>query len=207
MRYLFFVLCLAFAAFGSATAQQVDKAAVKARINRAAMEMKSMECDFVQTKHLKLLSDKMVSKGRMYYQQKNRLRWEYTAPHKYVFILNDTKVSIHNGERNDVIDTNQNKVFKEIARVMMNSVVGKCLNDEREYKVEINANTSEWIAALTPLRKNMKQMFTSIVLHFDRQRAWVTKVELTEKNNDRTIIELKNVKTNHAISPNLFDIR
>ena len=62
MRYLFFVLCLAFAAFGSATAQQVDKAAVKARINRAAMEMKSMECDFVQTKHLKLLSDKMVSK-------------------------------------------------------------------------------------------------------------------------------------------------
>lgn len=192
---------------GSVLAQQVDKTAVKAKINRAAMEMKSMECDFVQTKHLKLLSDKMVSKGRMYYQQKNRLRWEYTAPHKYVFILNDTKVSINNGDRNDIIDTNQNKVFKEIARVMMNSVVGKCLNDEREYKVDITAGAYEWIARLTPLRKNMKQMFTSIVLHFDKQRALVTKVELTEKNNDRTVIELKNVKTNHAISPSLFDIR
>ena len=149
----------------------------------------------------------MVSKGRMYYQQKNRLRWEYTAPHKYVFILNDTKVGIRNGDRNDVIDTDQNKVFKEIARVMMNSVVGKCLNDEREYKVDITADNSEWIARLNPLRKNMKQMFTSIVLHFDRQRALVTKVELTEKNKDRTVIELKNVKTNHAISQTLFDIR
>ena len=90
---------------------------------------------------------------------------------------------------------------------MMNSVVGKCLNDEREYKVDITASVSEWVAKLTPLRKNMKQMFTSIVLHFDRQRALVTKVELTEKNNDRTVIELKNVKTNHAISQSLFDIR
>ena len=207
IRRIRLFLCLVFACYACATAQQVDKAAVKARINRAAMEMKSMECDFVQTKHLKLLSDKMVSKGKMYYQQKNRLRWEYTSPHKYVFILNNTKVSIHNGDRNDVIDTNQNKVFKEIARVMMNSVVGKCLNDEREYKVDITVNTSEWVAKLTPLRKNMKQMFTSIVLHFDRQRALVTKVELTEKNNDRTVIELKNVKTNHAISPSLFDIR
>ena len=190
--------------FTPMASQQVEQAAVRARVNRTAMEMKSLECDFVQTKHLKMLSDKMVSKGRMYYQQKSKLRWEYTSPKKYVFILNDTKVRIINGSRNDVIDTNQSKVFKEIARVMMNSVVGKCLNDDKEYKVDITASGSDWIATLTPQRKNMKQLFKKIVIHFDKQRAMVNRVELLEKNDDRTVIELKNAKTNHAISPAIF---
>lgn len=201
-----FLLFTLFAWMGVACAQQVDKEAVRKKVNRTAMEMKSMECDFVQTKHLKMLSDKMVSNGRMYYQQKNKLRWEYTSPKKYLFVLNDTKVRIKNGDRNDVVDTNQNKVFKEIARIMMNSVVGKCLNDDKEYKVDISASGSDWIATLSPLRKNMRQLFKRIVIHFDKQRAVVSRVELLEKNDDRTVIELKNVKTNHAISPNLFAV-
>ena len=206
MRKILYIWIVLLLAFSNMSAQQVDKAAVKAKVNRAAMEMKSMECDFVQTKHLKMLSDKMVSKGRMYYQQKNKLRWEYTSPKKYVFVLNDTKVRIKNGNRTDVVDTNQNKVFKEIARIMMNSVVGKCLNDDKEYKVDISASGSDWIATLSPLRKNMRQLFKRIVIHFDKQRAVVSRVELLEKNDDRTVIELKNVKTNHAISPNLFAV-
>jgi outer membrane lipoprotein carrier protein len=206
MRKLLYILTVLLLGLSDVEAQQVDKAAVKAKVNRTAMEMKSLECDFIQTKHLKMLSDKMVSKGRMWYQQKNKLRWEYTSPQKYVFVLNTTKVRIETGGRNDVIDTNQNKVFKEIARIMMNSVVGKCLNDDKEYKVDISTSGSDWMATLTPQRKNMKQFFKKIIIHFDQRRALVNRVELLEKNDDRTVIELKNVKTNHAISPSLFAV-
>ena len=47
MRRILLTVFLMLSVIGSALAQQVDKAAVKAKINRAAMEMKSMECDFV----------------------------------------------------------------------------------------------------------------------------------------------------------------
>lgn len=196
------MMCLAL----TLSAQTQSKEAIRAKINKAAQEMRTMQCDFTQTKYSKMLNDQMVSKGRMCYKQKNMLRWEYVSPYTYTFILNDTQVLLKNEHRNDVIDTKQNKMFKEIARIMMNSVIGKCL-DDKEYKVELFPEAGEWVARLTPLKKNMKQMFQKIILHFDMKKAWVTKVELQEKKGDRTVIVLKNVRTNHEIDNKMFSVR
>lgn len=167
--------------------------------------MKTLQCDFVQTKHLKMLNDKMVSRGKMYYSQSNRLRWEYVTPYTYTFILNNDKVLLKNKKRSDVIDVRQNKVFREIARMMMNSVVGDCLNDSKSFKNSISDRGGEWIATLVPLRKEMKQLFQTIFLHFNKKQGVVTSVEMVEKNGDRTIIELKNIKKNETIANNIFD--
>ena len=175
-------------------------------IQQAAAAVKTMQCDFVQTKQLKLLSDKMVSRGRMYYQQPNRLRWEYTSPYTYTFLLNDQKVLLKNSRRQDVIDVRQNKLFREIARIMMNSVVGQSLSDDKDFRTTIRTTPSEWVATLEPQRKDLRQMFQQIILHFSRQQKMVTQVELVEKKGDRTVIELKNVKTNAPIAPALFAV-
>ena len=162
--------------------------------------MKTMQCDFVQTKYLRMLNDKMVSTGKMYYQQSDKLRWEYTSPYTYAFVLNGSKVLISKGSRSDVINVNQSKFFKEIARIMMNSVVGKALNDKRDFKVSISATSSEYVATLIP----QQQMFQKIILHFNRQQAMVAKVELIEKRGDRTVIEMKHVKVNSPINAKTF---
>ena len=204
-RYLFSILLLCSAHIY--LMGQPQEAQIKQKISQVAATMKTMQCDFVQTKHLKMLNDEMVSKGRMYYQQGNRLRWEYTSPYTYTFIINDDKVLLKNSQRNDVIDVNKNKLFKEIARIMMNSVVGNCLNDEKNFKSSLSVSGGAWVATLLPQRKDMKQMFQKIVLHFSQKQAMVTQVELIEKNGDRTIIDLKNIRTNEAISTNMFTIR
>lgn len=191
----------------SASAQQkIDEAKVKQQINAVASSMKSMQCDFVQTKYVKMLNEKMVSRGKMYYQQSNKLRWEYTTPYSYVFVLNGAKVLISKGKRNDVINVNQSKMFKEIARIMMNSVVGKCLTDKKDFKVSLAGTTSEYVATLYPQQKQMQQMFQKIVLHFSKAKSTVSTVELIEKKGDRTIIQLQNVKTNGAINTKVFNI-
>lgn len=186
--------------------QKVDEAKVKQQINDVASSMKTMQCDFVQTKYLKMLNDKMVSKGKMYYQQSNKLRWEYTSPYTYTFVLNASKILISKGKRNDVINVNQSKIFKEIARIMMNSVVGKCLTDTKDFKVNIVSTATEYVATLYPQQKQMQQMFQKIILHFNRQKSIVSTVELIEKKGDRTIIELKNVKTNAPINAKMFTV-
>ena len=53
---------------------------------------------------------------------------------------------------------------------------------------------------------NWKQMFQKIILHFNKQNSTVSKVELIEKKGDRTIIELKNVKSNAPINAKVFGI-
>ena len=188
------------------SAQKVNEAKVKQQINAVASKMKTMQCDFVQTKYLKMLNDKMVSRGKMYYQQSNKLRWEYTYPYTYTFVLNGSRVLISKGKRNDVINVNQSKFFKEIARIMMNSVVGKCLTDSKDFKVSLTGASAEYVATLYPQQKQMKQMFQKIILHFNKQKSTVSKVELIEKKGDRTIIELKNVKSNAPINAKVFGI-
>ncbi len=187
-------------------AQNAEEQKIIRQINAVASSMKTMQCDFVQTKTIKMLNDKMVSKGKMYYQQSDKLRWEYTSPYTYTFVLNGSKVLISKGKRNDVINVDQSKFFKEIARIMMNSVVGKCLTDTKDFKTSIQTTTAEYIATLLPQQKQMKQMFQKINLHFNRQKSVVTTVELIEKNGDRTVIELKNIKTNSAINAKVFSI-
>ncbi len=205
-RILVFLTALCLSVTFAAAQQKVDAAKVKQQINAVASSLKSMQCDFVQTKYLKMLNDKMVSKGKMYYRQSNQLRWQYTSPYAYTFVLNGSKVLISKDKRNDVIDVNRNKMFREIARIMMNSVVGKCLTDSKDFKVAVTATSTEYVATLLPQQKQMRQMFQKIILHFDRQRSTVSTVELIEKNADRTVIELKNVKTNVPLQASLFAV-
>lgn len=204
-RVLFFLMALCLCLL-NLSAQKVNEAKVKQQINVVASKMKTMQCDFVQTKYLKMLNDKMVSRGKMYYQQSNKLRWEYTYPYTYTFVLNGSRVLISKGKRKDVINVNQSKFFKEIARIMMNSVVGKCLTDSKDFKVSLTGASAEYVATLYPQQKQMKQMFQKIILHFNKQNSTVSKVELIEKKGDRTIIELKNVKSNAPINAKVFGI-
>jgi len=189
-----------------AMAQSANEQKIIQKISKAAQSMTSMQCDFVQTKHLKLLNDDMVSNGKMYYQQSSKLRWEYTSPYTYTFILNDSKVLLKKGNRNDVIDVNQNKMFKEIARMMMNSVVGKCLTDTKDFKVSVVESGDEYVATLLPQKKDMKQMFSKIILHVGKQQLTINKVEMQEKKGDNTVIVLKNVQLNKKINASVFAI-
>lgn len=204
-RVLFSLMALCLCLL-NLSAQKINEAKVKQQINAVASKMKTMQCDFVQTKYLKMLNDKMVSRGKMYYQQSNKLRWEYTSPYTYTFVLNGSKVLISKGKRSDVINVNQSKFFKEIARIMMNSVVGKCLTDSKDFKVSLTGASAEYVATLYPQQKQQKQMFQKIILHFNKQKSTVSKVELIEKKGDRTIIELKNVKSNAPINAKVFGI-
>ena len=180
---------------------------VKAVVDKASAQLKTMQCDFVQTKHLKMLNDRMVSTGKMYYQQQDKLRWEYVSPYQYTFIMNGQQVLLKNNSRRDLIDVNQSKAFKSIAQIMLNSGVGKCLTAEKDFHSSIDISGPEYVATLQPQKKDLKSLFDKIVLHFDKKRLLVTKVELLEKKGDRTVIELKNIVTNASIPQDTFSVR
>ena len=121
--------------------------------------------------------------------------------------MNDNKVVLKKNGRNDVIDINQNKMFREIARLIMNTVVGKSLGDGKTFKASVKETPSEWTVTLVPQKKEMKQMWTTIVLTFSRSQQMISKVRMCEKNGDYTLIEMKNVKQNKPVSDAHFNVR
>lgn len=89
----------------------------------------------------------------------------------------------------------------------MNSVTGKCLTDTKSFSVRLyTASSTQWVADLTPLNKQLKQMFTKVRLYFNVKTQMVERVELHEKSGDNTVIILQNIKKNQPINDSVFKI-
>lgn len=200
------LICCIVGVQAASTLSAAQQQEVIEKINASASKMKSMSCTFTQTKYLSLLSDKMVSSGKMYYKQPNKLRWEYTSPYDYLFVFNGTKVYVGNKSKKDVIDTNTNKIFKEIARIMMNTVTGKALSNKTDFTVSVAGNNTSWVVTLIPKKKDMKQMFSKIELIFNKSNTMISEINIFEKNNDRTNIKLTNIVNNGSVNENYFAI-
>lgn len=185
--------------------QEISKDDIIKEVSIAASKIKSMECSFVQIKNMKMLGSKVVSKGKMYCTQPDKLRWEYTSPYSYIFILNSDKVAFKRGEHKEVIDVNSNRIFKEIASVMLNSVTGNSLTCSN-FITEAVAEPKGYAITLTPLKKEMKMLFTKIVLHYNRGISMISEVELYEKNGDKTVISLSDVRKNGTIDDKIYNI-
>ena len=164
---------------------------VMAQSSASGNGIKTLQADFRQTKTMKMLGDKMVSQGKMYYSASDKLRWEYTSPYTYTFIMNGQKVLLKKGNRKDVVDTSKNKMFREIGKVMMNSLV-------------ISSTQRQMDMSLT---KQMKSLYKRIVVYFNQKTHLVERVVMYEKNGDQTDIELKNVTTNKAVAAAMFAVQ
>ena len=188
--------CLLIA--GPAHAQEAKVA--RQHIVDAAKRMKTMQCDFVQTKQTKLLSSASVSTGRLYYRQPDRLRWEYLTPTVHTFEINGEKVLMSDSRGSREVDIRRNRMYREMARLMTNIMSGQSLVGDQDFEVSLapaDEKKTEWVATLVPRRKEVRRMFASIILRVTPAQWLVHQVELVEPKGDRTIILLKNVKINN----------
>ena len=195
---LIFSLCTALTAV--AQTEAIDE------ISKASQAVESVQADFTQTKRLKMLNDAMVSKGRMWCTQPNRLRWEYTTPYASLFILNDNKVLFKNSKRSNTLNANRHKRIREMIRIMIPSNLGKVLSQKKDFHATAETTSNQHILTLVPQKKELKQMFARIVLYYDRKQAVVTQIEMFEKNGDSTTIQLSSIKKNIVINPSVFTL-
>lgn len=208
-KILFYLLLLVpmERALGQTTETAPSAAEIAAAIDQSAAAIRTLRGEFTQTKELSILRDKMVSHGVLYYEQQGgKLRWEYLTPYTYVFILNGDRVQMRSQEHTQTVGTSDNRIFREIARIMMNSLTGRCLTDTSDFRTEIRVAGGMWIAELTPSRREMQQFFAKIRLGFDPRRHLVSRVEMLDPNGDRTVIELKNIQTDQKLDEKVFAI-
>ena len=114
-------------------ATEAEAKVMVAEINKTAASIRTLACNFTQVKTLSFLNDKMTSQGRMCYDASGKLRWEYTSPYTYTFILNGQQVHIQSGKNRQTIDIRQSRLFQGIAQVMMNSVTGRNLTSNKDF--------------------------------------------------------------------------
>jgi len=195
------------------TAQTMKKASpaqakeMIAKVNATAASIRTIKCDFTQTKKMSFLNEKMVSKGTMNYTNAGQLRWEYQTPYRYIFVINNGKVTMKSASKTTTVNMASSRLFQSIARIMVSSVTGKSLSNSQDFTVQMYTAGTQWVAVMTPKSSEMKKMFKQVRLYFNPAHSMVSRVEMTEKNGDTTLIELTGVKTNTAIPASNFTIK
>lgn len=186
------------------SAQQQNQ--IISKIESTAAATKSMQCQFTQTKSMKMLSKKMVSKGVMYFKQGNKLRWQYTSPYDYTFLLNGDKAMLKSAKTTQYINAKNNKIFRQVNDIVMKSVMGSGLRKSNDFSFEMYRTGNQVWARLLPKKKELKQVYTSIEIYLNPEQTLVTSVKMMEKTGDVTVVNLQNVKTNIAIDEKVFAI-
>src|SRR5690606_27900794 len=68
------------------------------------VQLKTLEADFVQYKHMSFMQKPIVSKGKLYLKENNLLRWSYLTPFVYDMVFKNNKIQINDQGNKRTID-------------------------------------------------------------------------------------------------------
>ena len=200
--FVFLFPCLPMMGQTKLTAEQQKQ--IVEKIDKASSAMKTMQCDFTQTKRMKMLSKDMQSKGVMYFKRPDKLRWQYTSPYDYTFIMNGDKVQIKSMKSTKNIDVQQNKMFRQITNIILSSITGGTLRTSADFTVELWQQDKSYFVKLYPKKKELKQLYQYLEIWFDPALTKVSTVKMMEKTGDMTIVNLLNTKYGVTINEKMF---
>lgn len=207
MKKLTILLLLSLLTLGVSAQTKLTAAQQKPivdKIGKATSAMSSMQCAFTQEKSMKMLSKKMLSSGVMYYKQANKLRWQYTKPYDYTFILNGDKVRIKSAKTTKKINVQGDKMFRQVSNIILNTMTGGSLRSSADFTVEMYKTGNIYFARLYPKKKELKQIYKQMEIYFNPELTMVSSVKMEEKTGDVTVVKLSNVKTNVKIDEKMF---
>jgi outer membrane lipoprotein-sorting protein len=183
-----------------------DAKAFTKKAAAASAKLTSLQCNFTQKKNISVLSEVITSKGKLLFKAENMLRWEYTSPYFYLFILNNDKVFLKNDNSSQQFDVKSNKLFKEISSLMVNGIRGDKLIDESKYQVQFFENSSQVMVKLFPKNKEMKSLISAIQLYFNKTTYLVNSLDMNEQSGDVTSIVFTDMVLNQQLSDEKFTV-
>lgn len=172
------------------------------QIKKTARDISSVNAEFVQKKHMAILSKPLISKGRLYFQVPRSLRWEYVTPVNSILLMHDGTVTryIKKGDRvtKDASARLQSMqiVLQEITMWMKGD-----FDSNKAFKPELRPGR---VIVLTPREQAMAAIIQRIELKLSATPGVIQSVRIFENEKSFTIIDFVNVKMNQKLPDSLF---
>lgn len=173
-------------------------------LEKYATEVKSIQSDFKQEKHLEYLDVALQSGGKFWFKSPDKVSWVYSQPYNYTMILNSGKLMMISDKSNIEMDMKGNAIFEQVNNLMLSAVNGNVFGN-KDYSVKSYENESNYLLMLKPNSPALNEMIKEIHLFFEKNRSVVTKIKLIESESDYSIISFSNLKINEAFDNKVFN--
>jgi outer membrane lipoprotein carrier protein len=167
-----------------------------------AEKLSSISAEFVQEKHMKILSRPLVSGGSFYFKVPNSLRWEYRYPVQSVLLAHDGKTKRYIRRDGVIIEDagahlqSLHVVLEEITRWLKGR-----FDENPAFAVRQEPGPK---IVLSPKEKNLASMILRIELIFSDQPGIMKSVVIYEGEDSFTRLDFKNVLLNQPLDDSLF---
>jgi outer membrane lipoprotein-sorting protein len=176
---------------------------IKNGIRETSYNTQSIAADFLQEKHLTMMEEIIISKGKFQFKKENNVRWEYTEPIVYAIIIRDEHFIINNDGKISEYNTESNRLFKEINNMIVMAIQGNFVDDP-EFQVTFFENEKNILASLIPENDLLENILSTIEIYFDKKDLSVVSVKFIEPGDDFTFITFVNRQMNIEIPDEQF---
>ena len=156
---------------------------------------------------MSILKTPNVTKGFMYFKKNEKFRWEYVNNPTFIFAQNGKTIYTKSGDKVQIIKDNSVILYQQISKLVMQSINGEILENNKEFTTKFEENGSFIKIILEPKQRNMKKFIASIQLLIDKKSYLASQFILSERNGDNTIIKFEKVKLNQNIDDSIFILK
>jgi outer membrane lipoprotein-sorting protein len=208
MRNFFLaLLCLIVTGFAQAQPKGYEPvknvSAFQQSLSKSNAAIQTIQSDFVQTKHLSLLADKIKSKGKFYFKKQDKVRIEYTSPYSYLLIMNGGQLIVKDEQKTNKINTRNSRTMQSVNRIIIDCMQGTVFQNP-DFKVSVYENGQGYLLSLVPVGEGMKKMFKEIAVYLDKNSFDVHRLTMTEQGGDYTDMDFTNTQHNVSLNESLF---
>lgn len=172
------------------------------RLRKDAGQINTIRADFVQEKHLQILSKPLISKGVFYYEAPGSLRWEYQSPIKSILLMHEGRVTryiwVENGFRRD---SGLSLQAMQIVLQEITKWLGGHFDDNPDFTASLEPNRR---IVLNPKKRAFSAIIKSIELILSDRPGVIKSVTIYEGEKSFTRIIFKNVRVNEVLKETVF---
>jgi len=162
----------------------------------------TVSAEFVQEKHLKILENPLISKGKLYYQAPRSLRWEYFTPVRSILMVNQGQIKRYVVRDQKIIEDSSAKM--QSMQIIMDEIamwLSGRFDKNPDFAVE---NKTKNRIVLTPVKQAFSKIINRIEIFISDKPGIIHSVMIYESENSYTRLEFKKVILNEKLSDSLF---
>jgi outer membrane lipoprotein-sorting protein len=172
------------------------------QIRKPAKSITSVDAEFVQKKHMAILTKPLVSKGKLCFQAPRSLRWEYLSPVNSVLLMHDGTVTRY--VKKDGVVTRDSSARLQSMQIVLQEItmwMKGNFDANPAFKPELRPGR---IIMLAPKEKSMADIIQRIELKLSDRPGVIRSVRIYENERSFTEIEFLKVRMNEKLPESLF---
>jgi outer membrane lipoprotein-sorting protein len=175
-----------------------------AEVERAQRDTRALTADFTQVKHLSLLGEPLVSRGRLSFRRPDRMRLEIAEPVQATVVVNGRDVRLPGLSEQDaqaLATAPVGAIFSQLGALF----VGDTASLHEGFEV-VAAPAGEGVTVtLVPRLESWRRIFQRLELRFEGAEMLVREIRIEDALGDRLEITLEHVQRNVDLPEALFE--